>query len=598
MGGAGGAGQPANGDTVYLTQTSASDVTCYYYNQLYPGATLSGLRIDGTGGGGMTLDQGFGGTNYRTLQSLREDVGYDGVGSHTQSAGTNSVQDSLNLGWNSGSNGSYSLSQGTLWANNVNVGVSGTGTFTQTGGSHTVGDTLAIAGKAGSSGLYSLKNGMLNSGNNFQVDSGGTFQQTGGIVDGSSNTIVLIEGTYNLSQGSVNNLKQIGISTHNGNFNQIGGIVDGNSNTLLFTEGTCTVAGDGSVRNVREATVRNGGNFYLKDQGSLWSPSQLNVNYGGTFQQTGGIVDGNSNTIALIEGTYNLSQGSVNNLKQIAISTHNGNFNQTGGIVDGNSNTLLFTEGTCTVAGDGSVRNVREATVRNGGKFYLKDQGSLWSPSQLNVNYGGTFQQTGGIVDGNSNTIALIEGTYNLSQGSVNNLKQIAISTHNGNFNQTGGIVDGNSNTLLFTEGTCTVAGDGSVRNVREATVRNGGNFYLKDQGSLWSPSQLNVNYGGTFQQTGGIVDGNSNTIALIEGTYNLSQGSVNNLKQIASEPTTVISTRPAASWMVPVTLSRWSKALIIFLVMGASDILMNCGSGQVVFLIFPAMAVSGKLKM
>ena len=65
-------------------------------------------------------------------------VGYSGTGTFTQSGGTNADANCLYLGYNSGSNGTYSLSGGYLSAYYTCVGYSGSGTFTQSGGTNAV----------------------------------------------------------------------------------------------------------------------------------------------------------------------------------------------------------------------------------------------------------------------------------------------------------------------------------------------------------------------------------------------------------------------------------------------------------------------------
>ena len=67
----------------------------------------------------------------------------------------------LVLGYNSGAQGTYGLSGGSLSVNgNTTVGNAGSGSFTQDNSagdsSHTVGGSLTLGSQAGSSGSYSL----------------------------------------------------------------------------------------------------------------------------------------------------------------------------------------------------------------------------------------------------------------------------------------------------------------------------------------------------------------------------------------------------------------------------------------------------------
>ena len=65
-----------------------------------------------------------------------EYLGNNGTGPFIQSGGTHNIGNSLFLGYNAGSSGTYNLSGGGLLsaAQNEYVGYSGTGTFTQSGG--------------------------------------------------------------------------------------------------------------------------------------------------------------------------------------------------------------------------------------------------------------------------------------------------------------------------------------------------------------------------------------------------------------------------------------------------------------------------------
>jgi len=97
-------GLPANGDTVYLTQSDGTDRTVSYWNTVYPSAVLSTLRIDATGMGTMTLFQ-----SQDPLSSNYERIGDSGTGSFTQSGGTHTVS-YLGLANNSPGSGAYDLS--------------------------------------------------------------------------------------------------------------------------------------------------------------------------------------------------------------------------------------------------------------------------------------------------------------------------------------------------------------------------------------------------------------------------------------------------------------------------------------------------------
>ncbi len=153
--------------------------------------------------------------------------------------------------------------------------------------------------------------------NGLAVRSGGVFEQRGGLVDGSSNTFFVTEGSTTLVNGTLRPGGTMTVSP-GGIFTQQGGVVDGLSNTILVTEGRFDLE-NGTVRPGQSMEIRNGG----------------------TFNQRGGLVDGASNTIAIFEGTCNVSGGEYR-ANRLEIHT-GGSFLWTGGSFS--YNTLFFDGG-------------------------------------------------------------------------------------------------------------------------------------------------------------------------------------------------------------------------------------------------------------
>jgi hypothetical protein len=85
--------------------------------------------------------------------------------------------------------------------------------------------------------------------------------------------------------------------------------VDGTSNTIAVVAGTYNLLGDGSVRYLNQLWIKSGGTFNLSGDGSVRNIKDVQVDRGGRFFQNGGIVDGTSNTIIAQEGSYNLKSG-------------------------------------------------------------------------------------------------------------------------------------------------------------------------------------------------------------------------------------------------------------------------------------------------
>ena len=88
----------------------------------------------------------------------------------------------VNLAVQTGSIGTYNMTGGSAITNGVNVGIGGQGTFNQSGGSQIVKGTLAVADDtAGGSGVYTLSGGTLNA-QNIVVNENGSFNYDGGSV--------------------------------------------------------------------------------------------------------------------------------------------------------------------------------------------------------------------------------------------------------------------------------------------------------------------------------------------------------------------------------------------------------------------------------
>ncbi|GJJ03023.1 hypothetical protein RugamoR64_35610 [Duganella rhizosphaerae] len=228
--GPGGVGQPTGG-SAYLLQDDNINRTVIRDNDANP-ALLLDLRIDATGSGQMTLrstadlravllavglkgkgrieqtddstttvptlimgsDAGSAGEYVldgpsTTLRTVNEELGFNGSGSFFQDNGNNDVLRQLILGFTPTGSGSYTLTQGTLSANEEFIGLGGGGMFIQIGGTHRVEaksptaggveGTMTIASDSGSHGSYALKGGSLSA---INVVNNGTFDYSGGTL--------------------------------------------------------------------------------------------------------------------------------------------------------------------------------------------------------------------------------------------------------------------------------------------------------------------------------------------------------------------------------------------------------------------------------
>lgn len=154
-----------------------------------------------------------------TLGSYHMTVGRNGTGVFNQSGGVADISEyyggprpasagyealiggKLWLGDQASGQGTYNLSGGSLTTSNAVVGVSGNGEFNQSGGTHTVNDTLTLAQNAGSIGVYTLSGGLLDV-INVIVNTGGTFNLNGGVLDVDTFTGNLINNGGTIAPGS------------------------------------------------------------------------------------------------------------------------------------------------------------------------------------------------------------------------------------------------------------------------------------------------------------------------------------------------------------------------------------------------------------
>src|SRR5207302_258297 len=116
------AGVPVAGSDANIIENDAINrVVTYDYTGV--AVTLSALTLDNAGSGLNTLSQ-----SANVLNSASETVGSTGRAVYNQSGGTNTLTNTLILGANAGSSGTYTLSgSGSLTANFEHIGQLGTG---------------------------------------------------------------------------------------------------------------------------------------------------------------------------------------------------------------------------------------------------------------------------------------------------------------------------------------------------------------------------------------------------------------------------------------------------------------------------------------
>jgi hypothetical protein len=554
------AGQPQNGDNVYLRQSDAVNRTVSYWNTAYPTAVINWFEIDATGTGTMTFSQ-----SRDSLITTNEFIGYNGKGTYSQSGGSHDVY-SLRVGTLSSSNGFYNLSgTGSLTSDYEFIGQYGTGTFTQTGGSHSISTDFYLGNFSSGSGTYNLSGTGSLAGLVEYVGYYGTgqFTQTGGTNSVSDDLVIGwnsgSNGSYNLNGGSlsVNDVEGVGIYG-NGSFSQSGG-----TNSISAT----------GILLVGRREGANG--YFILSGGSLSSPDEEVGTWGsGVFTQTGG-TNTVSNKLAISgnvvtgdtsgSGVYDLSGGvltaNIIELYDGGTFTQNGGtlnaatFNQNGGTVNG----TLQNQGIYNyISGIFAGRLFNQGTANFNADFTAGD--GIENYGDFAIGAGRTVTVNGSGLD-NQGTITMSGGTLGGDGRLVNNANMSGYGVITG--------TDGFINNALLTQsgGNITISNTGDNYNYGNIDLASGRLMTINNS-SLDNAGTLNINsaiingsgtlnnvYGGTisgrgtissnFNNAGGVmVVGNGTTnvqkdfnnsglIQLTNYTANLTGGAITNTGKI-----------------------------------------------------------------
>jgi hypothetical protein len=283
-------------------------------------------------------------------------IGHRGTGSFLQLAGNVTVTGNINIAGTAGISGSYELQEGNLQTEQLRIGDSGIGTFTQSGGTNTVATAsgfsiLVMAENVGSSGTYNLSGGTLNAETVFVGDADQAFFNHSGTGTHKVNDLALGiykknsgehgQGTYNLQGGILNSgFVRVG-NEGTGTFNQTGGdhinsggIVIANDTgsvgtynlqggtlnaTMIYVNGRGT-GGDGTLLHSGgdlKADIENRGYVELSGPGirtidgnvfndGTWKVTGTNAAYTGTFTNAHAYIsDPSVNTVTDLVITEN-----------------------------------------------------------------------------------------------------------------------------------------------------------------------------------------------------------------------------------------------------------------------------------------------------
>lgn len=318
----------------------------------------------------------------------------------------------------------------------------------------------------GSNGSLTLTNTIFNN-NAADIINSGNITLTG------NNTLGTITGTGSLTNSgnlALNNKADISnISQTTGSITTNGDATISNSN---ITDGVINVDGNGNL------------NF---SGGTLGGDTQLTINNGSTFTNSGNVTLNNNDTL---DGSFKQSTGTLN-LKGV---TTNGKLNSTGG-------KLTITGSQTIVNGDtiGSGANLTvDATLTNdGGTINLDSQDSISNNGSISQTLG-----TSGTINADKFATAADGGSLKVNGGSLNILSD-GLTLNNADDN----IADG-------------------------ATVNMNGNLTINN-GSVTLSSADNLN-SGTIKQTSGNLNLNNITtektnINATDGNLNLTNTTLNN---------------------------------------------------------------------
>jgi hypothetical protein len=382
------------------------------YEQLGGANTISGtltLGLDKNAAGIYTLS---GGTS-STVKAATEVIGDAGTGTFTQSGGSNTITDTFILGNQADivydsygfeyvasiSHGNYNLQSGSLKATGTGgevIGLDGIGTFTQTGGTNTVTGNLALGSEgalvkglgsgSASKGTYILSGGSLKvngSGGEMVGAAGvGIFQQSNGTTNSTTDLTVaagqyfgesgysVAAGSYTLSSAYLNasGTEQIG-----GGFTQTGNSINtiaNSSSSALDVGGFYNLEGGVLVVNFGGGAIVGGS---MNQSGSSSSTVSGKLTIGGKYDLSGGTLQTYNGEVVDSPQQYGGGNGPI---------PGTGIFNQTGGsntttslkVDSGATYDLSSTSGPASLSVTGDVTNdgtikVTAATATFGGTF-------------------------------------------------------------------------------------------------------------------------------------------------------------------------------------------------------------------------------------
>ena len=501
-------------------------------NDLSP--TLGDLYLGYNAGSNGSYSLGGSGVLYTS----HEYVAYWGTGTITQSGGTNALigLGYLYLGYNSGSSGGYNLSgSGVLSAYNEYVGYSGTGAFTQSGGTNA--SSLWLGYSAGSTATYNLNGGLLNVGL-IAVGSGtATLNLNGGTLQASSSFSIPASANFSVAVGTGGaNLDTNGYTiTANASLSGPGGLTKIGLGQLTLA-GTNTYSG---------GTVVNMGNLVFNSTAAIPGSGAIQINTAGAVNISGAYTNasswlGSGRINANSTGALALTASSNENINFSGYNTLSlgavGNQTYTGTIppassgyyLGGGGGTLVYNGPALTAA---SILTINGNVTLSGTNTYdgqtVINQGSLVLNSTSAITAGGSIQINvpGAVnISGAYTTASSWIGSGKINANSTGALALTASSNEDINFSGYNTLSLGAVGNETYT-GTITPANSGY-------NLGGGGGTLVYNGPALTGANSLTINgnviLGGTNTYTGDtLINGGTlqltNADAIQDSTLNTS---------------------------------------------------------------------------
>ncbi len=496
---------PTANDTAFIVNGGTATVTS-------AGAVFGTLSLGGSGGGAVQLTGG-------SLSGGDQYIGSLGVGSFTQSGGTNAVGSHSSyhicaIGNNAGDYGTYNLQGGLLNVNTEDVGYAGNGVFTQSGGTNSVYLGFTIGAAAGGSGSYTLSGGSLSAGEEGVFT--GSFAQTGGtnLVPATSslnvgchvadNAAYTLSGSGQLATGSEN----VGTSG-TGSFTQSGGTntaVDLSVGEYQLGKASFTLSGSSALLSAGQEllSVGSSSTATFTQSGGMNAANFLSIGAGTRYQLGGGTLQLNGGLC--VQGTLD-GQGSASPIIVASGSLVN---LTTASIVNARSLSLSVGPGSLVILGPGMNPATTFGSFSNygmtltGGTTLVIGPGqgfSGWGPINDPINCQGTIsaQPGGGISLAGSLSLT---GTCVVSLGSGN------VTTQDFTSQISGGLLSSNYHYVGYTSpGVFTQCGGSNSVSADLVVGYSASGSYLLSGTALLSVAGVEYvgqSGQGTFTQSGG----------------------------------------------------------------------------------------------